>query len=327
MILMKIKLLQNLLLIAGMAVIGLQVQGQTMQDAVNAYNTGLDLIESDIDAAIASMEKSYDIASKLGEEGEEVKIQAENQIPGLYYQKGLNLYRERNIPQAIDAFVEAVKVSDKFNEKNTKTRSESLLHQLYALQANSVFRENNNEKALELYDMALAINPQHARSHLGKALVYRRLENVDSFKISIDMAIETGLMTNEEQIVQSAESTGRDFFLVRAVKAKSENNLAQAAEMVNNSFSYDQSFAESYFLLASIQNEQSRFQDAVKSSQKALDLLDGSREEAAKIHFELAKAYEGLGNTAQACAAYKNASFGQYQASAQYQIEHVLKCQ
>jgi tetratricopeptide (TPR) repeat protein len=327
MILMKIKLLQNLLLIAGLALIGLQVQGQTMQDAVNAYNSGLDLIESDITAAIASMEKSYEIASALGEEGEEVKIQAENQIPGLYYQKGVNLYRERNIEQAIDAFVEAVEVSDKFNDTGTRTRSESLLHQLYAIHANSVFRENNNEMALELYDKALAINPQHARSHLGKALVYRRLEDADSFKESVDMAIETGLTTNEEQIVQSAESTGRDFFLVRAVKAKSENNLTQAAEMVNHSFSYDQSFAESYFLLASIQNEQSRFQDAVKNSQKALDLLNGSREEAAKIHFELAKAYEGLGNTSQACASYKNALFGQYQASAQYQIEHVLKCQ
>ncbi len=327
MILMKIKMLQNLLLIAGLAVIGLQVQGQTFQDAVNAYNSGLDLIESDISAAIASIEKSYEIASALGEEGEEVKIQAENQIPGLYYQKGVNLYRERNIDQAIVAFVEAVEVSEKFNDANSKTRSETLLHQLYAIQANSVFRENNNDKALELYDKALAINPQHARSHLGKALVYRRLEDTDSFKESVDMAIETGLTTNEEQIIQTAESTARDYFLVRSVKAKSENNLTQAAEMINHSFSYDQSFAESYFLLASIQNEQSRFQDAVKNSQKALELLNGSREETAKVHFELAKAYEGLGNTSQACASYKNASFGQYEASAQYQIEHVLKCQ
>ncbi|MGF1584947.1 MAG: tetratricopeptide repeat protein [Bacteroidales bacterium] len=324
---MKIKMLQNLLLIAGLAVIGLQVQGQTFQDAVNAYNSGLDLIESDISAAIASIEKSYEIASALGEEGEEVKIQAENQIPGLYYQKGVNLYRERNIDQAIVAFVEAVEVSEKFNDANSKTRSETLLHQLYAIQANSVFRENNNDKALELYDKALAINPQHARSHLGKALVYRRLEDTDSFKESVDMAIETGLTTNEEQIIQTAESTARDYFLVRSVKAKSENNLTQAAEMINHSFSYDQSFAESYFLLASIQNEQSRFQDAVKNSQKALELLNGSREETAKVHFELAKAYEGLGNTSQACASYKNASFGQYEASAQYQIEHVLKCQ
>jgi tetratricopeptide (TPR) repeat protein len=327
MILMKIKLLQNLLLIAGLAIMGLQVQGQTMQDAVNAYNSGLDLIESDIDAAIASMEKSHEIASTLGEEGEEVKIQAENQIPGLYYQKGLNLYRERNMDQAVNALVEAIEVSEKFNDTGTKTRTETLLHQLYAIQANSVFRENNSEKALELYDKALAINPQHARSHLGKALVYRRLEDADSFKESVDMAIETGLTTNEEQIVQTAESTARDFFLVRAVKAKSENNLSLAAEMVNQSFTYDQSFSESYFLLASVQNEQSRFQDAIKNAQKALDLLNGSEEEAAKVHFELAKAYEGLGNTSQACAAYKNASFGQYEASAQYQIEHVLKCQ
>jgi tetratricopeptide (TPR) repeat protein len=328
MILMKIKFLRKLLLITGMSlVISLQSHGQTVNDAIEAYNTGIDLIESDIRAAIESLERSHEIASGLGAEGEDVKEQAEKQIPGLYYEMGLNQYRERNIDMAVEGIEEAIEVSEKYGDDATRTRSENLLHQLYAIQANAAFRENNNEKALDLYDKALVINPQHARSHLGKGLVYRRMDDAESFRESMDNAIEAGLMTNEVQIAQTAETTARDFFLVRAVKAKGEQNYSQAIEFINISLTYDQNFSESHFLLAGVYNEQSRYQDAVKSAQKALDLMNGSRDEAAKVHFEMGKAYAGLGNTSQACTAFKNAAHGQYAESANYQIEHVLKCQ
>lgn len=326
---MKIKVLKNLLFVAGLSILlGLPVNGQTLKDAIDAYNSGLDLKEAnDFRAAIESFEKSREIAGLLGEEGEEVKEQAEIQIPGLYYDIAMGSYRERKIDEAVEGFEEAIEISDEFNDPGTKRRSENVLHQLYAIQANSAFRENNNEEALKLFDMALAINPQHSRSYLGKGLVYRRLEDAENFREAMDKAIESGLMTDEEQIVQTAESTARDFFLVRAVRAKGEENLDQAIDFLTASMAYDQSFPETHFLFATIYNEQSRFRDAVNSAQQALDLIEGGRDETAKVYFELGKAYSGLGNTGQACNAFKEAAFGSYEASARYQVEHVLKCQ
>ncbi len=324
---MKTRLLEKIILLSALSLfLGLQVQGQSLKDAIDAYNTGLDLKETDIRASIASFEKSIEIASLLGAEGEEVKEQAEIQIPGLHFDMAMAQYRERNIPEAISGFEETIVVADQYNDPNTKRRSESVLHQLYAIQANTLFRENENEEALALFDKALAINPQHARSHLGKGLVYRRLEDAENFKASMDLALETALMTNEEQIAQTAESTARDFFLVRAVRSKGENNLEQAIDFLSTSLSYDESFPETHFLLATIYNEQRRYQDAVNSAQRAIDLFDGNKDETAKIFFELGKAYEGLGDTTRACAAYSDAAYGNYEASAKYQMEHVLKC-
>lgn len=324
---MKINLVQKLLLVIGLSLfLGMQTFGQTINDAIEAYNAGVGLIDSDIKAAIASLEKSREIAAGLGEAGEEIKEQAEIQIPGLYYDLAMNIYRERNIPGAIEGFENAIEISEKYDDPGTKRRSENVLHQLYAMQANATFREDNNEEALSLFDKALAINPQHARSYLGKGLVYRRLEDAENFREAMDMAIQTGIMTDEDQIVQTAETTARDFFLVRAARAKSEGNLDLTLEHLTASLAYDQSFPETHFLLAGTYNEQSRFQDAVNSARRALDLLNGNRGETAKVYFELGKAYEGLGNTSQACAAYKEAAFGNYEATAKYQMEHVLKC-
>lgn len=177
-----------------------------------------------------------------------------------------------------------------------------------------------------MFDKALEINPHHARAHLGKGLVYRRLEDAGNFREAMDMAIETALMTDDEQIMQTAGSTARDFFLVRAVRAKGENDFGQAIEFISASLSYDEAFPETHFLLATIYNEQSRYQDAVNSAQRAIELFNGTRDETAKIYFELGKAYEGLGDTTRACAAYNEAAHGNYEASAKYQMEHVLKC-
>jgi tetratricopeptide (TPR) repeat protein len=324
---MKIKSLQRLLLITGITIFaGFQMQGQSLIEAQEAYNAGMDLVETDIEAAIEYVEKSLEIASRLGAEGEEVKELAEIQIPGLYYDKAMGLYRERNIEKAIDGFEEAMEISDKFDDAGTKRRSEQVLHQLYAIQANTEFRENNNKEAIKLFDKALAINPQHARSHLGKGLVYRRLEDTEKFRESMDKAIEAGLTTGEEQIAQTAESTARDYFLVRAVRAKGEQQNDLALELLNTSLNYDRSFPETHFLMAATYNVKSQFQNAVNSARKAIDLAGDNREETAKMYFELGKAYEGLGNTAQACSAYSNAAFGNFEASAKYQREHVLKC-
>ncbi len=324
---MKINLLQKLLLIACLAFFsGYQVQGQSLREAIDAYNTGLELAGTDIEAAIEHMERSREMASLLGPEGEEVREQAEIQIPGMYYDKAMGHYRERNIEQAIEGFEEAVEVSEKYDDDGTKRRSENVLHQLYAVQANAEFRENNSEAALELFDKALEINPQHARSYLGKGLVYRRMEDVENFRKAMDKAIETGLATGDEQSAQSAETTARDFFLVRAVRAKGEESYDRALELLNSSLAYDQAFPETHFLLAATYNEQSRYQNAVNSARRAIDLTEGGQEETAKMYFELAKAYEGLGNTEQACNAYSLAAFGNYEASAKYQMEHVLKC-
>jgi hypothetical protein len=46
------------------------------------------------------------------------------------------------------------------------------------------------------------------------------LEDAENFRKAMDQAIETGLATGDEQTAQTAETTARDFFLVRAVRAK-----------------------------------------------------------------------------------------------------------
>ena len=53
---------------------------------------------------------------------------------------------------------------------------------------------------------------------------------------------------------------------------------------------------------------------------------ENDSEKKAGIYFLLGAAYQGNGETDKACEAYTNAAVGKYEANANYQEEHVLKC-
>lgn len=301
--------------------------GQTKNEAIEAYNKAIDLKATDPGAAIKAYEEAIKISSELGEEGEEIKGLAELELSPLYYEVALKLYRERKIAEAITGFETAVNMSEKYNDKDIKSRSENVLHQLYFSRGNELFRANEDAEAIGLFDKALAINPNYARAFLGKALVYRKQEKTTEFAEAMDMAIETGLLSNDDKTVSTAESTARDYFIVRAVRAKDRKDYSEAIELAQTSLKYDKSFAETYFLIAVIANIQKRWDDSIEAGKKGLELLNSADEnDKAKYYFELGNAYAGKGDTALACESFREASVGTYLESAKYQIEQVLKC-
>lgn len=303
------------------------VTGQTKNEAIEAYNKAIDLKATDPVAAIKAYEEAINISSKLGEEGEEIKELSEIELSPLYYEVALKLFRERKIVEAISGFETAVKISEKYNDQDMKSRSENVLHQLYFTRGNELFRANDDAGALELFDKALALNPNYARAYLGKALVYRKQEKSPEFADAMDMAIETGLLTNDERTVSTAESTARDYFYIRAVRAKDRRAFSEAMTLVQSSLKYDVNFVESYYLVMLIANAQKRFNDAIEAGNKAVQLLNStSREETAKYYFELGNAYAGKGDTDMACQSFREAAVGDLLENANYQIQQVLKC-
>lgn len=309
--------------------ISLTTIGQSKNEAIEAYNKAIGLMTTDPAAAIKAFEESIRISSALGEEGREIKELSELTLPQLHYEVALSLFRERKIVEAIAGFEKAVQVSEKFNVQDIKSKSENVLHQLYSTRGNELFRGGDDAGALAFFDKSLALNPNFARAYLGKALVFRRQEKASEFKEAIDKAIETGLLINDERTVSTAESTARDFFYVRAVRAKDIKNYTEAINLIQSSLIYDSNFAESHYLLAVIYNLQKKWNLAIESASKGLEILkDAELSETAKYYFELGTAYAGAGNIASACKAFISASaYADFKESATHQVKHVLKCE
>ncbi len=324
----KIKKMKRVFVLLGFLIaLSIAVQGQTKNDAIEAYNRAIDLMGTDPAAAIKAFEECIQISKQLGEEGDETRELAELNLPPLHYEVSLKLFREKKIPEAIEGIEKTLKVAEQYNDKDVKTKSENVLHQLYFTRGNELFRANDDAGALTLFDKALAINPNYARAYLGKALVFRKQERTPEFAEAMDMAIETGLLTNDERTVSTAESTARDYFLVRAIRAKDRRAYNEAKNLVQSSLKYDSNFAESYFLIMVVANAQYRWNDAIEAGNKGIEVLNSSdRNETAKYYFELGNAYAGKGDIDKACQSFREAATGAYLENATYQIQQVLKC-
>ena len=104
-------------------------------------------------------------------------------------------------------------------------------------------------------------------------------------------------------------------------------SLFSTIKYLKNSLEFDGENATAYFLLSQICNSQSKWEEAIENANKAMEYEKDDPEEKAKIYFELGNAFSGKGENSNACDAYKKSAIGAFKAAAEYQIEHVLKCQ
>ncbi len=71
---------------------------------------------------------------------------------------------------------------------------------------------------------------------------------------------------------------------------------------------------------------QQKWEKAIVSFNKSVELDMGTDAEKAKVFFKLGGAYEALGNGTKACENYKLSLHGEFAEAAKYKIETVLEC-
>ena len=299
---------------------------QTKNDAIAAYNEGAQLMKTDIQGAINAFNKCLEICNTLGEEGEETKIMAEVQLPGLFYQRAMDSYKEKKYDEAIARFEETVDVAGKYNNEQIRNKAEKIIPQLYYIKANALMKQKEFQAAIENFDKAIELNPVNPKAYFNKGMVYKQLDNSEKMKEAMDKAIETGLSKNDMKTVANAEKVARNTFYNKGVKAFGAKNYDEAEGYLKTSIEYGNQSVDTHFQLGKIYNIQQKWNEAIVQINKAIELEQGDEIAKAKLYYELATSYVGAGNNEAACDAYKKASYGPYAENAKYQIEHVLKC-
>jgi len=119
----------------------------------------------------------------------------------------------------------------------------------------------------------------------------------------------------------------RGTYLKSANDALKSENWQEGIDLATQANTYGEQNSQSYYVLAVCYNKLSQWDNAISACNDGLALEKDSPEEKAKFYFEIGNAQAGNGDNAAACTAYKNAQYGNYKASAEYQLNEVLKCQ
>jgi len=301
-------------------------KSQTKNDAIDTYNLGVQLISTDLEMAIKHFNECLDICTSIGAEGKEIRINVEKQLPGLYYKSAINLYKEKKTAEAIKSFEETLLISEKYEDIKTKDRTKNILSQLYYAKGNNYYKKQDYENAVIDYDKALELNPKYTKAYLNKGLVYKKLEDIENLLATMDKAIEFAREADDSTTLAKAKKTCRDYLMNKGTIALENKSFDEAINFLTTSLNYDDQNPGIYFRLTSAYNKQEKWDDAIKSARKALEFEENNKEKTAKIYYELGNAYLAKDDNNAACQAYKNAAYGAYIEAANYQIQHVLKC-
>jgi tetratricopeptide (TPR) repeat protein len=322
---MKATLRKASVLLAVALLYGMNIQAQTRADAVKLYNEGVKAVQTNIDSAIIKFESVVKMSEAIGETANDLKQNAAQTLPGLYLKSAsAKLSAKKPGAEVVAAARQAAAAATKYNNAAVKENAGKLLVQAYNKMATDFFVAKDYPKALATFDSVLAINPDNLSAMFNKATIYKAQNNAEAFEQTIDSYVAKAGTADPAKAKQASQSA-LEYFRAAGSKANQENKLDEALNLLNKGAKYGED-KDLFYYFADVYNKQKNFDKGIEFAQKGLALETGAAEAKAKFYYQLAVAQAGKGQTAEACASFKNAVYGAFAEASKAQMKN-LKCQ
>jgi len=293
-------------------VLGVNANAQDRNEVVTAYNEGAKASKTDIKAAIASFENVITLAEKAGGTADDLKEKAVKVLPGLYFKVAYNALNEKKPAQEVIQFAKAaINASDKYGSESNKTNAQKVLVQGYNNLGGEFYSKTDYEKALATYDTLLSLSPDNSNAIYNKVLIYVKQNNAVAVEQNIDLLLEKLKVSNDTARAKQASTTALEFFRSAGSQASQAEKLDEAVSLLNKASKYGED-KDLFYYYADVYNKQKNYDKGLESAQKGLALETGAAEAKAKFYFQIGLAQEGKGQTAEACASFKNSLFGPF---------------
>ncbi|MBN1387723.1 MAG: tetratricopeptide repeat protein [Bacteroidales bacterium] len=304
------------------------IYGQTtLNDVKSSFNQAVQMEKINPEAAISSYEKVIELAEEVGgDEAEQIKGQALTRIPRMYYESAKQYANAKDYEKSVEMLESSIEGFNAINDSGSASRSLSTILNIRNVQGAAALNDGNYTEALAFYDDALQRSPDYTKGYLGKLLIYDKMEDVEKMEEVAMMGLQVCDQEHDNRTAGDIKKVMRTHFFNDAQVAMAEKDYAKAESNLKSTIDYGNNNVIVHYQMGLAQKGQEKWSDAIQSFNEAIELETGGPEEKAKIYFELGGAYQAVGQTAQACEAYKNALYGEFKEAAQYQIDNVLEC-
>ena len=295
---------------------------QTKDEAGNVLNNGINFAkDGDISSAIQSYNNCVDICNSLGVEGDELKSKAQGQLISLHYKEGISIYKKKKFADAINKFEISAKLAKETGDNKAVKKANNIIPKVYCDEGMTLLKKKEFANANASFNKSIKLLPSHTKAYYGNVLVYKYQKDADNVVVAINKILELG--KDGDKYVNKAKSVTKKYFLANGTEALKKMNYTDALKYLNLSMDYGTAAADTYYYLALANNGLKKWDDAISTANKAIELKEGEKSD---IYFVLGKALEGKADNAAACNAYKKVTNGPNLDVAKYQIKHVLKC-
>ena len=322
------------LVLLGLFMIGfsapVNAQDQNLNDAKRAIKKGDQEKRSDnYEEAIAAFEECIQICEQLGDQKgvNELKTAAQRKVTKSNLDYGNALLKQNKYEQALEHYNQTVKLAEKYDLSDYLNKAKNNIPDVYYAQGKNHLSESKYEEAIEFFNKAIEGDPDYGWAYIRKAQAYMQLEDPDAMEQAVKEATAIGKKSGEDGVVNTAQQIAYKYFYNNGATSLKNKNYAEAIPNLEKALEYGGSPTLNHYL-GVCYSQESQFENAVEREKRAIEALkgDASQEDLAQYYYTLGTYYEQLGQTANACDAYKNATFGKYKENAEYKINHTLNC-
>ncbi len=311
--------------VALLALMNTNLFAQTKEEAGKVFNATLKLDSTDHAGALKKMVEVVGMCEKIGADADDIKKVATKAVVNWQSNIAVDFVKDKKYNEAIAAYEQTIVYATKYNDFDKKEKTQNQLLKLYALKGQEQLKADSADAAIVSFDKAISLDPTYTKAYFSKALAYKKKNDFENMQKAMDMTIELATKENDTSTVSKAKESVAGSLMVRANKAMTSKNYAQAIELANSSLTYNATKSSTYLILSLSYNATSKFDPALESAQKGL-ALEAKPEKQVDFYFQIAKAYEGKKDISNACENYKKVTSGANKAAANYQMATVLKC-
>ena len=317
-----------LAILAGVLLAG-TLSAQTLTDVINEFNTGVEKLNSqEYDVALEHFNQVLTMAEVVGAEANDMKAQAEKQIPATYYRQATTFMKRKQYDNAIPYLENTVTTATLYNNnEDISKKASGYLPQLYVRQGNQDWKNKSYDAAIEYFDKALALNENIYQAYQGKGMVYLDMDESDLMLESFAKAKEGATAKNDTKTVGKINGVIDSYynkFIMEEVSAidPEENDYTYVVEACENALAANPDNPRALYNLAMVANKTDQSEQAIEYAQKAL-LYEKETIWLSAINFELGSAYQSTKQYDEACEALQKVTEDPFLARAEKKIESV----
>ena len=254
-------------------IFGLSVHAQDINAAIEEFNLGNQAVQaSNPTLAIEKYQAAMGIASTLGDEGQEIVAAAKKQIPTLYYQLGVQDYKDKNNDKAIAEFQNAIKFGEEYGDTETVEKSKEIIPKLYFTKGNDLFKEDKFDEALTNFKMAAELDPNYSRPYWGMALAYQKQGKFAEMDEAFRKSRELAIAEKDDALVDRINTTGKRFLQSEATANLKAQKWNDAIKNLNLSNEYKADDPDTYYYLAVSYNATRNWVEAVNAAENGINI-------------------------------------------------------
>jgi tetratricopeptide (TPR) repeat protein len=300
---------------------------QTLTDVINEFNAGVESLNGQAyETALDQFNNTLALCEQVGDEAEDMKQQAREQVVGTHYRQAITLMKRKQYDQALPALEQTVATSAEFGVKpEFAEKAQQYLPPLYLREGNVLLKQSKFDEAMEVFDKAIALKPDMYKAHQGKGLVHKEQGDIEKmleeFDIAKTKAIETGDNEAVDEINAAIDGYYRTLIEEEMMMMDTEDpDYTFLLDICDQAIAANDKNGYAYWQAAMARNKMIEFDTAIGLAKKG---LEGESDPVLRsaLNYELGIAYQNTANYEEACAAYNSVTEEPFLSRAEKKLE------